>query len=71
MMPLSLSSIGEETMIRKIGGSSEVRSHLQDMGFIPGGEVKVVSEIGGNIIVSVKESRVALSKELASKIFVG
>ncbi len=71
MMPLSLSSIGEETMIRKIGGSSEVRSHLQDMGFVPGGEVKVVSEIGGNIIVSVKESRVALSKELASKIFVG
>lgn len=71
MMPLSLSSPGDEAMIRKVGGSNEIRTHLQDMGFVPGGEVKVVSENGGNIIVSIKESRVALSKELASKIFVG
>ena len=70
MMPLSLANIGEENIIRRIGGSPEVRSHLADMGFVVGGSVTVVTAIGGNLIVNVKDSRVAVSKEMASKIMV-
>ena len=67
MMPLTLAGIGEENMILKVGGKPEVRAHL---GFVPGGSVTVISTIGGNLIVNVKESRVAISKEMASKIMV-
>lgn len=70
MMPLSLAVIGEENTIKHIGGSPEVRSHLADMGFVAGGSVTVVTTIGGNMIVNVKDSRVAISKEMASKILV-
>ena len=70
VMPLSLANIGEENMIRKIGGSPEVRAHLGDLGFVPGGTVAVVSRLGGNLIVNVKESRVAISEEMARKIMV-
>lgn len=70
MMPLSLAVIGEENTIKRIGGSPEVRSHLADMGFVAGGSVTVVTTIGGNMIVNVKDSRVAISKEMASKILV-
>lgn len=70
MMPLTLANPGEETMIRKIGGKPEVRAHLENLGFVPGGNVTIVSTIGGNLIVNVKESRVAISKEMASKIMV-
>lgn len=70
MMPLNLSALGEQSVIKRIGGKSEVKLHLENLGFVPGGRVSVVSEIGGNIIVNVKDSRVAISKELASKIFV-
>lgn len=70
MMPLNLATPGEESIVKRIGGKSEVKLHLENLGFVPGGRVSVVSEIGGNIIVNVKESRVAISKELASKIFV-
>lgn len=69
-MPLTLVSPGEETIIRKVGGSPEVRAHLENLGFVPGGNVTVVSTIGGNLIVNVKESRVAISKEMAGKIMV-
>ncbi len=70
MMPLTLANIGDENLIRHVGGSADVRKHLEDMGFIAGTNVTVVSAFSGNLIVSVKETRVALSRELASKIMV-
>ena len=69
-MPLVFADVGEEQIIKKVGGSQEMRQHLADMGFVPGGGVTVVSTIGGNVIVKVKESRVAISKEMAQKIMV-
>ena len=62
MMPLTLANTGEELMIRKVGGSPEVRQHLETLGFVAGGTVQLISEIGGNVIVNVKESRIAISK---------
>ena len=70
MMPLTLSNVGEELMIKKIGGKPETRKFLENLGFVAGGMVTVVSEISGNVIVNVKDSRVAVSKEMASKIMV-
>ncbi|HIT68296.1 MAG TPA: ferrous iron transport protein A [Candidatus Aphodomonas merdavium] len=70
MMPLTLANIGEENMIRRVGGSPDVRKHLEDLGFVAGGNVTVISAIGGNLIVSVKESRIAISRETAGKIMI-
>ncbi len=70
MLPLFLADIGEEYIIRKVGGSPEVKKHLEDLGFVPGGTVTVISTIGGNLIVNVKDSRIAISRELAQKIMV-
>ena len=70
MMPLTLANVGEEAMIRKVLGSPETKKHLEDLGFVAGGNVTVVSAIAGNLIVSVKESRVAISREMAVKILV-
>lgn len=70
MMPLIYAEKGQPQIIRKIGGSPEVRKHLEDLGFHAGGQVSVVSSLGENLIVKVKESRVAVSDELAKKIFV-
>lgn len=70
MMPLSLAGVGEENTIKKIGGSSEVKQHLENLGFVVGGNVKIVNTLGGNVIVNVKESRVAISEEMARKIMV-
>lgn len=69
MMPLTLASVGEENMIKKVGGSPK-RGSSWRAGFVAGGSVTVVSEIAGNVIVNVKESRVAVSKEMAAKIMV-
>ncbi len=69
-MPLVFADVGEEQIIKKVGGSQEMKQHLADMGFVPGGGVTVVSTIGGNVIVKVKESRVAISREMAQRIFV-
>lgn len=69
-MPLTFAEVGEEKMIKKIGGKPETRKFLENLGFVVGGFVTIVSEIGGNVIVNVKESRVAVSKEIASKILV-
>ena len=69
-MPLTLASIGEENRIKKVGGNPDIRAHLENLGFVAGGAVTVISAIGGNLIVNVKESRVAISKEMASKIMV-
>ena len=70
MMPLVYAKTGEPQIIRKIGGNPEVKKHLEDLGFTVGGEASVVSTLGENLIVKVKESRVALSDELAMKIMV-
>ncbi len=69
-MPLTLAGIGEETMIRKIGGSPAVRAHLENLGFVAGGTVTVISTMSGNLIVNVKDSRIAISREMAAKIMV-
>ncbi|MBR1852738.1 MAG: ferrous iron transport protein A [Lachnospiraceae bacterium] len=70
MMPLSLADIGEENIIKKIGGSPEVKKHLEDLGFVVGGTATVVSSMGGNVIVRVKESRVAINDDLARRIMI-
>ncbi len=70
MMPLTLANTGEENIIKKIGGNPETRKFLENLGFVAGSAVTVVSEIGGNVIVNVKDSRVAVSKEMACKIMV-
>lgn len=70
MMPLALADIGEEYMVRKVGGNAEAKQHLEDLGFVAGGAVTVVSSMGGNIIVKVKETRVAISREMANKIMI-
>ena len=69
-MPLTIASIGEENIIKKVGGKPEIKKHLENLGFVAGGTVTIISTIGGNVIVNVKESRVAISKEMASKIMV-
>lgn len=70
MMPLALAAMGEENTIKKIGGSPEVKKHLEDIGFVVGGTVKVISTLGGNVIVNVKESRIAINSDMARKIMV-
>lgn len=70
MMPLTLANVGEENIIKKIGGKPEVKAHLENLGFVAGGSVTVINAINGNIIVNVKESRIAISKEMAQKIMV-
>jgi ferrous iron transport protein A len=70
MMPLVYAEKGQPQIIRRIGGNPEVRKHLEDLGFHVGGEVNIVSTLGSNLIVRVKESRVAVSEELAQKIMV-
>ena len=70
MMPLSLADIGEENTVKKIGGSPEVKKHLENLGFVVGGNVTVVTSLGGNVIVNLKGSRVAISEEMARKIMI-
>ena len=70
MMPLTLANTGEENIIKKIGGNPDTRKFLENLGFVAGSAVTVISEISGNVIVNVKDSRVAVSKEMAQKILV-
>jgi ferrous iron transport protein A len=70
MMPLTMAKIGETITIRKISGRDEVRQHLAELGFVVDSDVTVVSEMGGNIIVQVKDSRIALDKTMANRIMV-
>ena len=70
MMPLNYANPGEESVIRKIGGSPEVRKHLENLGFVVGGTATVISSLNGNLIVKVKESRVAIDGEMARRIMV-
>ena len=70
MFPLCLSPVGEETVIQRVGGRPETKKHLENLGFVVGSTVTVVSTLGGNLIVKVKESRVGISREMAQKIMV-
>ncbi len=69
-MPLTMMREGEANVIKKVGGKEETRRFLENLGFVTGGLVTVVSEIGGNMIVNVKDSRVAIGKDMANKIMV-
>ena len=69
-MPFSMMKTGEPGIIKKVGGKEETRRFLENLGFVEGSEVTVVSEIGGNMIVNIKDSRVAIGKDMANKILV-
>ncbi|MDD4011062.1 MAG: FeoA family protein [Sphaerochaetaceae bacterium] len=69
-MPLAIANVGESKMIRKVSGAPEVRKHLEDLGFVVGGDVTIISHLGGNLIVNVKQSRIAISSEMASRIMI-
>ena len=71
MMPLTMVQAGEPNVIRKVGGKEETRRFLENLGVVAGGVVTVISETGGNMIVNVKDSRVAIGKDMANKIMVG
>ena len=70
MIPLIYATVGEEVIIRKIGGSPETKKHLENLGFVVGGSVKVITSLDGNLIVKVKESRVALNDDMARRIMI-
>lgn len=70
MIPILYASEGEVNIIKKVGGKQEIKKHLEDMGFVVGGSVTVISQIGGNVIVNVKDTRVAVSREMAQKIMI-
>ncbi len=70
MMPLTLASIGEVNVIKRIGGSPEIKKHLENLGFVAGSNVSLVSAFAGNVIVNIKDSRIAISKEMAQKIMI-
>lgn len=69
-MPLTMVNIGEENIIKKVGGKEETKRFLENLGFVTGGVVTVVSTIGGNVIVNVKNTRVAIGKDMANRILV-
>lgn len=69
-MPLTMAKTGEANTIKKVGGKSETRKFLENLGFVIGGQVTVVSQLSGNMIVNVKESRVALDRDMANKIMI-
>ena len=69
-MPLTLAAVGEENIIKRIWGKQEVKAHLENLGFVVGGAVTIINTIGGNVIVNVKESRIAISKERAQRIMI-
>ena len=69
-MPLTLAVVGEEVIIKRIGGNADVRAHLQNLGFVSGATVTVGSSMGGNLIDNVKNARIAVSKEMAAKIMI-
>lgn len=70
MMPLLFANVDEDNVIKKIGGSVQMKHHLENLGFIPGSSIRVINKSNGNIIVNVKDVRIAISKELAKKIIV-
>ena len=69
-MPLVFANDGEINVIRKIGGTDEIRRHLNNLGFVVGGTVQIISRMGGNVIVNVKEARIAIDEAMARKILI-
>lgn len=69
-MPLIFAEIGDENVIKKINGRKDIKLHLENLGFVVGGTVTLINKIGGNVIVNVKESRIAISKEMAQRIMI-
>lgn len=69
-MPLIMAEAGANVTIKKVGGNAEVKKHLENLGFVPGSSISVISELSGNYIVKVKEARVAISREMAQKILI-
>lgn len=70
MMPLSMAKTGETVTIQKITGKDEIRLHLSELGFVVNADIKIVSELGGNLIIQVKDSRIAIDKSMANRILV-
>ena len=70
MIPLMIANVDEENIVKKVGGSPEVRKHLEDLGFVAGRNVKIITVLNGNVIVQVKEARIAISRKMAQKIYV-
>ena len=70
MIPLNLAEAGEELTVKRVGGSAEVKQHLEDLGFTAGSTLSIINKLGGNIIVRVKESRIAINEEMARRIMV-
>ena len=70
MMPLTMANAGEENIIKKVGGTEDTRRFLENLGFVVGAAVTVISQVEGNIIVNIKDSRVAIGKDMANKIMV-
>jgi Fe2+ transport system protein A len=69
-MPLMFAKAGERNTIKKVGGKDDVRRHLESLGFVAGSDIIIITETLGNIIVNIKESRIAISREMANKIFI-
>ena len=69
-MPLTFADVEEDNIIKRLGGTPAVKKHLENLGFVVGGNVKVVNRMGNNIIVNVKETRIAISEGMANKIMV-
>lgn len=67
---MTFANVGEENVVQKVSGKPEVKKHLENLGFVAGGTVTVITMLGGNVIVNVKEARVAISKEMAQKIMI-
>lgn len=70
MIPLTFANVGEDLIIKRVGGKPEVKKHLENLGFVVGSNVKVINMLTGNVIVVVKEARIAISNEMAQKIMV-
>ena len=68
MIPLALAGEGDEGIVQRVGGKPEVKKHLENLGFVPGSEIRVIARTDGNVIVNVKEARIAISREMAQKI---
>ncbi len=70
MMPLTVADIGADNIIKKIGGNPDVKKHLENLGFVVGGNVKIINRLGDNVIVNIKEARIAISSEMAQRIMI-
>ena len=70
MMPLPFASIGEENLVMRVGGTPEVKKHLENLGFVPGTPVTIVNTLNGNVIVRIRDTRVALDEKMAEKIMI-